>query len=169
MERLFPQHFHRAVWAHLGLVVPLLSTPAVGSGLQPEAGVFVDRQPISFMAKSTGTGRCFASMLDRQKPEAKWCLVRSVAMLCGQPQRGAGQRKSKRVQRRARLEIYDALRIALSKLRASGLLRTKEYTLRAKRIRNEWSFWFVFVPEAPGGDITVLVSDDGKVRLVRAF
>jgi hypothetical protein len=42
----------------------------------------------------------------------------------------------------------------------------EEYKLTAARVDDEWVFWFIFLPETPGLDITVFVSDDGQTRFL---
>lgn len=62
------------------------------------------------------------------------------------------------------MEIYDALRRAVEHLDTMGWSRTAPYRLTASRPESEWVFWFVFLPETPGRDVTVLVADDGEIR-----
>jgi len=64
------------------------------------------------------------------------------------------------------IEIYDALKIAVQLLRRNRLMHRKQYKLTASRVENEWVFWFVFLPETPGVDITVLVSDKRQTRIL---
>ncbi len=64
------------------------------------------------------------------------------------------------------MKIYDALEIGYEALVEKGLIYRKEYKMTASRVGNEWVFWFVFLPETPGVDVTVFVSDDGKLRFL---
>ncbi len=64
----------------------------------------------------------------------------------------------------AKLEIYDALELALKELLAKGLMRNDEYRLTASRVGREWVFWFVFLPEVFGADVTVFVTDEKETR-----
>jgi hypothetical protein len=64
------------------------------------------------------------------------------------------------------LKIYDALKIAVELLEARRLLRTVNYKLTASRVKDEWVFWFVFLPETPGMDVTVFVTDEGQTSLL---
>lgn len=64
------------------------------------------------------------------------------------------------------LKIYDALKIAIELLEAKQLMYRDNYKLTASRVENEWVFWFVFLPETPGLDITVFVADDGQTRFM---
>ena len=67
------------------------------------------------------------------------------------------------------MEIYDALRIAVGELEKSGQLYAPEYRLTANRSGAQWVFWFVFLPEKFGSDVTVLVGDDGSVQTTAGF
>jgi hypothetical protein len=60
--------------------------------------------------------------------------------------------------------IYDALKIAVNFLEERQLMRTENFKLTASRVAQEWVFWFVFLPETPGRDVTVFVADDGETR-----
>ena len=67
------------------------------------------------------------------------------------------------------MEVYDALKIALEELRAKNLMHSAEYRLTASRVDGEWVFWFVFLPETFGLDVTARVNDDGKVSTLVGF
>lgn len=62
------------------------------------------------------------------------------------------------------LKIYDALKIAIEFLQSQALQYSDNYRLTASRVRDEWVFWFVFLPETPGLDVTVFVPDKGQPR-----
>lgn len=67
------------------------------------------------------------------------------------------------------MEIYDALKIAVEALRAQNLVYREEFKLTASRVEQEWVFWFVFLPETPGMDVTVIVDANGKVKTAVGF
>ena len=67
---------------------------------------------------------------------------------------------------RTKMKIYDALKIAVDLLEKQKLMYRPEYKLRAARVKDEWVFWFVFLPETPGLDVTVFVSDSGETRIL---
>lgn len=83
------------------------------------------------------------------------------------PKNGDGQRTHTVM--RTKIKIYDALKIAVDVLQAKQLMYRADYKLHASRVGNEWVFWFVFLPETPGLDITVFVSDEGQTRLLPGF
>jgi hypothetical protein len=62
------------------------------------------------------------------------------------------------------MEIYEALKIAIEALRKKDLVTQPDYRMTASRVNEEWVFWFVFLPETPGKDVTVIVDDQGNVR-----
>jgi len=64
------------------------------------------------------------------------------------------------------IEIHEALRIAVETLRRDGALRNDRYRLTASRVDDRWVFWFVFLPETPGLDVTVTVGDGGDTRVL---
>jgi hypothetical protein len=64
------------------------------------------------------------------------------------------------------MEIYDALKVVVELLRARKMMYRDSYKLSAARVGNEWVFSFVFLPETPGLDVTVFVSDDGRTRVL---
>ena len=64
------------------------------------------------------------------------------------------------------LAIYDALKIAVALLNEKKLIVQEQYKLAASRVGHEWVFWFVFLPETPGKDLTVFVSEDGHTRIL---
>ena len=64
------------------------------------------------------------------------------------------------------MKIYDALKIAVEALEEKKMLYRADYKLNAARVEHEWVFWFVFLPETPGLDVTVFVSDDGQTRFL---
>ena len=66
----------------------------------------------------------------------------------------------------AKMKIYDALKIAVEALEERKLMYRSEYKLRAARVKDEWVFWFVFLPETPGLDVTVFVSDRSNIRIL---
>ncbi|PAP76022.1 hypothetical protein [Rubrivirga marina] len=59
--------------------------------------------------------------------------------------------------------IYDALREAVEHAERKDLMQSGEYRLTASRDGSRWVFWFVFLPETPGHDLTVTVSDEGQI------
>jgi hypothetical protein len=65
-----------------------------------------------------------------------------------------------------KMKIYDALKIAVETLEEKKMMYREEYKLTAARVDDEWVFWFIFLPETPGLDITVFVSDDGQTRFL---
>lgn len=67
------------------------------------------------------------------------------------------------------MRVYDALEIAVHALEKNKLMYREEYKLTASRVDNEWVFWFVFLPETFGEDVTVFVSDDGQTRFLPGF
>lgn len=62
------------------------------------------------------------------------------------------------------LPIYDALKLAWESMVRDDLVLRDEYRLTASRVGDEWVFWFVFLPDTPGLDVTVYVRDDGRTR-----
>jgi hypothetical protein len=64
------------------------------------------------------------------------------------------------------LKIYEALKIAVELLEAKQLIYRNSYKLIASKVGNEWVFWFVFLPETPGLDVTVFVAPDGQTRVL---
>jgi hypothetical protein len=67
------------------------------------------------------------------------------------------------------LEVWDALKLAVEALREQKLMYREEFRLTASRVEDEWVFWFVFLPETIGMDVTAMVGDDGKVRTLVGF
>ena len=63
------------------------------------------------------------------------------------------------------MKIYEAIRIAVAHLEENTLMYRDEYKLTASKINSEWVVWFQFLPETPGLDVTVTVSDDGTVSV----
>ena len=59
--------------------------------------------------------------------------------------------------------MHDALRLAVEHLEASGTLSAEDYRLTASRDGDIWVFWFQFLPETPGRDVTAFVGPDGDV------
>jgi len=66
-------------------------------------------------------------------------------------------------------EVYEALKLAVDELREKKLMPSENYRLTVSRVAGEWVFWFVFLPETFGSDITVTVADDGQVRSTVGF
>jgi hypothetical protein len=62
------------------------------------------------------------------------------------------------------MEIYDSLKLAVEALRAQKLMYREEFKVTASRVEDEWVFWFVFLPETPGLDVTAIVNTNGEVR-----
>jgi hypothetical protein len=62
------------------------------------------------------------------------------------------------------MEIYEALKVAIEALRKRGIMTQADYRMTASRVNEEWVFWFVFLPETPGTDVTAIVDDQGNVR-----
>jgi hypothetical protein len=67
------------------------------------------------------------------------------------------------------VEIYDALKLAIDELARAGQMFAPEYRLTASRVDGDWVFWFVFLPEAFGRDVTVIVDERGKARTSVGF
>jgi hypothetical protein len=67
------------------------------------------------------------------------------------------------------IEIHEALRIAVEALRHQGAFLHDRYRLTASRVDDRWVFWFVFLPETPGQDMTVTVGDGGDARVTSGF
>ena len=67
------------------------------------------------------------------------------------------------------MEIYDALKIAIEALRTQKLMYREEFKLTASKVEQEWVFWFVFLPETIGMDVTAMVDAEGKVRTSVGF
>jgi hypothetical protein len=65
-----------------------------------------------------------------------------------------------------KMKVYDALKIAVETLERRKAMYRPEFKLRAARVDNEWVFSFVFLPETPGLDVTVFVSDSGGTRVL---
>jgi hypothetical protein len=62
------------------------------------------------------------------------------------------------------MTIYNALKIAVEFLEEERLMPAQNFKLTASRVEQEWVFWFVFLPETPGRDVTVFVADNGQTR-----
>jgi hypothetical protein len=67
------------------------------------------------------------------------------------------------------MEIYEALKTAMEALRAQKLMYREEFKLTASKVEQEWVFWFVFLPETIGMDVTAIVDADGKVKTSVGF
>jgi hypothetical protein len=67
------------------------------------------------------------------------------------------------------MEIYDGLKKAMQSLRAQKLMYSEEFKLTGSKVGQEWVFWFVFLPETPGRDVTAVVDPDGNVRVLVGF
>jgi hypothetical protein len=67
------------------------------------------------------------------------------------------------------MEIYDALKIGVRALREQKLMNHEEFRLTASKVDDEWVFWFVFLPEAFGKDVTAIVDRKGNVRTSVGF
>jgi hypothetical protein len=67
------------------------------------------------------------------------------------------------------MEIDEALRRAMKALREQDLMYREEFRLTAKKVEQEWVFWFVFLPETYGMDATAMVDDNGNVRTLVGF
>lgn len=65
--------------------------------------------------------------------------------------------------------MWDALKLAVEALREQKLMYREEFRLTASRVEDEWVFWFVFLPETVGMDVTAMVGGDGKVRTLVGF
>jgi len=65
--------------------------------------------------------------------------------------------------------VWDALKLAVEVLREQKLMYREEFRLTASRVEDEWVFWFVFLPETVGMDVTAMVGGDGKVRTLVGF
>ena len=64
------------------------------------------------------------------------------------------------------MKIYDALKIAIQTLENSNLMHKPEYKLYASKENDKWVFWFVFLPETPGLDVTAIVATDGTTEVL---
>jgi hypothetical protein len=64
------------------------------------------------------------------------------------------------------MEIYEALKVGVDVLRMKRLMYSDSYKMYASRVGNEWVFSFVFLPETPGLDVTVFVTDDKQARVL---
>lgn len=64
------------------------------------------------------------------------------------------------------LKIYEALKIAVEFLETNQLMYRDSYKVTASKVDNEWVFWFIFLPETPGLDVTVFVAPDGQTRFI---
>jgi hypothetical protein len=64
------------------------------------------------------------------------------------------------------LQIYDALKIAIESVEKRSVLRAGSYTLTVTHVNGEWVFWFVFLPQTPGADVTVIVDGNGRTRML---
>lgn len=82
----------------------------------------------------------------------------------GAPVHGPGTGRQKMVRK---LEVYDALKIAVAALRAKGWM-PEEYRLTVSWDSKEktWLFWFVWLPGAPGMDVTVFVDERGETHFL---
>ena len=67
------------------------------------------------------------------------------------------------------LEVHEALRIAIDALREQKLMYRDEFKLTASQVEGEWVFWFVFLPQTPGLDVTAAVDEGGNVRTLVGF
>jgi hypothetical protein len=64
------------------------------------------------------------------------------------------------------MKIHEALKIAVEEMERRKMFRSENFRMTASRTGQEWVFWFVFLPEKFGEDLTAFVSDDGKVRFL---
>jgi hypothetical protein len=64
------------------------------------------------------------------------------------------------------LSEREALRIAVERLNAKRLMLARPCKVYIGRADQRWVLWFVFLPETPGMDITVFVSDQRKVEFL---
>lgn len=64
------------------------------------------------------------------------------------------------------MEIYEALKVAVQTLENSSLMYKPEYKLHASKENDKWVFWFVFLPETPGLDVTAIVAADGTTEIL---
>lgn len=62
------------------------------------------------------------------------------------------------------IKIYDALKIAVRMLESKHLMYSNNYKLVVTALEQEWVFWFIFLPQTPGLEITVFVANDGQTR-----
>lgn len=67
------------------------------------------------------------------------------------------------------MEVYEALKLAVQMLRSQDLMYRDEFRLTASKVENEWVFWFVFLPETHGMDVTAAVDENGNVRTLVGF
>jgi hypothetical protein len=99
-------------------------------------------------------------------------IVLHATSLMGEPpaKDGDADRRLGRMHRNGgHVKIYDALKIAVDAMEAKQLMYRPDYKLQASRVGNEWVFWFVFLPETPGLDVTVFVSDERQTRFLPGF
>ena len=68
------------------------------------------------------------------------------------------------------IAVYDGLKMALNILNTKGL-GDKDYRLTIIRDKkgNMWEYWFVFLPEKPGSDVTIFVFDTGETKYLPGF
>ena len=57
------------------------------------------------------------------------------------------------------MKIYEALKLAVEEIERQKMMYREQYKMTAARVEDEWVFWFVFLPQTPGLDVTVCVSD----------
>ena len=65
-----------------------------------------------------------------------------------------------------RMPVDIALTKALRVLYERNLMHSDNYRLTASRVNDRWVFWFVFLPETPGLDVTVTIDNDGSAEVL---
>ncbi len=87
-----------------------------------------------------------------------------IRVVSGQ-QKGLARVHAAPAKQETRIEIYDALKLAVGRLRGKRQL-SEPYRLDAiyHRTKTKWVFTFTRLPAMPGGDMIVTVSNDGHVE-----
>ena len=62
-----------------------------------------------------------------------------------------------------------ALDIALAVMETNKLMYKPDYRIVVARDEDSWRFWFQFLPESFGNDVTVFVFDNGKTQFLPGF
>jgi len=60
----------------------------------------------------------------------------------------------------------NVMTLAIQELRARDSMFGEQYKLTASLADHEWVFWFVFLPEAFGRDVTVFVKENQQTRIL---
>ena len=62
------------------------------------------------------------------------------------------------------MPVHEALKLAVEHLESVGPALEGDFRLTASRVDDRWVFWFQLLPETPGRDVTVFVSDTGAIE-----